>query len=94
VHQRREDDAAIVDLSVHLPSIYSRYVGRVRQLAVIRRATIDSSDDEMPLNQILANIAELRRAHLEISRFLLLFWEIRHNPGEVFGFLSRGEVYL
>jgi hypothetical protein len=79
---------------VHLPSIHSHYV--VRQLTAIRGANIedDSSDDEMPLDQVVSNIAELRRVHLENWRFLLLFWEFRHNLGEVFVFLSRGEVYL
>ena len=96
VHQRREDDAAIVDLCVHLPSICSRYVARVQQLAAIRCAKIehDTSDDEMPLDQVLANIAELRRAFLENTRFWELFWEVRNWIGEAFGFLSRGEVYL
>jgi hypothetical protein len=94
VHQRREDDAAIVDLCVHLPSIESRYV--YRQLAAIRAANIedDSSDDEMPLDQVGANLTELRRAHIEYRRFLELHWELRNIVSEVFGFLSRGEVYL
>jgi hypothetical protein len=109
VHQLRVDDAAIVDLCVHIPSIESRYV--YRQLAAIRAATIkddssdddiraatikdDSSDDEMPLDyEMSANLTELRRTHIEYWRFLQLHWEVRNCLGEVFGFLSRGEVYL
>jgi hypothetical protein len=95
VHQLRVDDAAIVDLCVHLPATESRYV--YRQLAAIRAATIkdDSSDDEMPLDyEVSANLTELRRAHIEYWRFLQLHWEVRNCLGEVFGFLSRGEVYL
>jgi hypothetical protein len=94
VHQRREDDAAIVDLCVHVPPVESRYI--YRQLAGIRAGSIDDdlSGDEMPLDQVAVNLTELRRAHIEYMRFLELFWACRNSLGEAFGFLSRGEVYL
>jgi hypothetical protein len=94
VHQRREDDAAIVDLCVHVPPVESRYVDR--QLAAIRAGSIDDdlSDDEMPLDQAAANLTEKRRAQGEYRRFLELFWSCRNSLGEAFGFLSRGEDYL
>jgi hypothetical protein len=94
VHQRREDDAAIVDLCVHVHGVESRYV--YRQLAAIRAGSIDDdlSDDEIPLDQVATNLTEKRRALIEYRRFLELFWSCRNSLGEAFGFLSRGEVYL
>jgi hypothetical protein len=65
VHQRREDDAAIVDLCVHVHGAESRLVKR--QLTTIRAGSIDDdlSDDEMPLDQVAANLTEKRRALIE-----------------------------
>jgi hypothetical protein len=95
VHQRREDDAAIVDLCVYLHGPESRLAKR--QLAAIRAGSIDDdlSDDEMSLDQVAANLTEKRRALIEYRRFLELFWSDRQTKlFEPSGFLSRGEVYL
>jgi hypothetical protein len=89
VHRSRQDDASIVSKCVQYP-LYSRAVSIFRGPNV--NAGDDSSDDDMPLDQVLFNEAERRRAYSEHVRFCMLHLAKRSCTAGIF--LAEGGVFL